>query len=197
MATQIYFWEGFINWAKVYEPDSFNGATRWLVNFYPEDLDQVKESGFQGEVREDENGDSWVRLRRDTQKLMGANLIKFAPPRLTGEVEVKYTNKLTGEDVYSWSMMEDPTLELEQVGERVSIGNGTKVVARVAIYDTQRGKGHRLEGLEIKDLVIYDKDGTQESKAADMNGEATVKKASKVAKNTKKAEASEEKAPWE
>ena len=191
MATQIHFWNGTISWAKVFDPDTFNGASRWLVNFYPDNVEEVTSSGFQGEPREDQNGETFVRLRRDTQKLMGANLVKFAPPRLTGEVDVKYVNKLTGEDVYSWSMMENPTLELEQVGDRVSIGNGTKVVARVAIYDTQRGKGHRLEGLEIKDLVVYNPDASEENKAADLNGESTVK----TAKKAKKKAAGD--APWD
>ena len=193
MATKIHFWSGSVEWAKVYDPDEYNGSSRWVINFYPDNLDEVTGSGCQAQVNEDANGDKFVRLRRDTQKVINSDLVKFAPPRITGQVNVKYQNKLSGEDVFSWSMMENPTLELEQIGDRVTIGNGSKVVVRTAVYDTQRGKGTRLEGLEIKELVEYKSEVSEEQKAADMNGEATTKKATKA----KKKEETKEAAPWD
>lgn len=196
MATEIHFWKGSIEWAKVYEPDTFSGSSRWMINFFPDNMEEVKEAGCQAEPKEDQNGDQYIRLRRDTQKLMGSNLVKFTPPRLTGEVDVKYVNKLTGEPVFNWNAMEDPNLEYEQVGDRVTLGNGTKATVRVAIFDTQRGKGTRLEGLEITELVKYESEADQEQKAADNNGEATVKKATK-AKKTPEKKSSKEAAPWD
>lgn len=165
MATEIKFWSGSINWAKVYEPDEYKGAKRWMVNFYPDDISEVEESGCQAIPQEDENGDKFVRIRRDTQKVIGADLIKFSPPKITGKVDVSYKDKLSGETVYSWSVMQKPTLELEQVGERVTLGNGTKVVLRVAVYDTQKGKGTRLESIEVKELVEYKPNETKSEKA--------------------------------
>jgi hypothetical protein len=38
----------------------------------------------------------------------------------------------------------------------VSIGNGSKVEVAVSIYDTPMGKGTRLEGVKVIDLVEYD-----------------------------------------
>lgn len=198
MPTEIHYWKGSIEWAKVYEPDTFSGSSRWMINFYPDDLEEFRESGCQAVEKEDPNGDIYVRLRRDTQKLMGSSLVKFTPPRLTGEVDVKYVNKLTGEPVYNWNAMEEPDLEYEQVGDRVTLGNGTKATIRVAIFDTQRGKGTRLEGLEITELVKYESETEQSQKAADNNGEASVAKATK-AKETKakKSETKKEAAPWD
>jgi hypothetical protein len=35
------------------------------------------------------------------------------------------------------------------------VGNGSKVTAKVAVYDTRMGKGHRLETVRVDELVEF------------------------------------------
>jgi hypothetical protein len=37
------------------------------------------------------------------------------------------------------------------------IGNGSKVKVSVAVYDTVKGKGQRLESIQVLDLIEYEK----------------------------------------
>jgi hypothetical protein len=41
------------------------------------------------------------------------------------------------------------------VPEGKLIGNGSKVTAKIVVYDTQMGKGHRLESVTIDELIEY------------------------------------------
>jgi hypothetical protein len=40
--------------------------------------------------------------------------------------------------------------------DSVSIGNGSKVTVAITVYDTAMGKGTRLEGVKVLELVPYD-----------------------------------------
>jgi hypothetical protein len=41
------------------------------------------------------------------------------------------------------------------------IGNGSTVTCKVIIYDTIKGKGHRLEAVRVDDWVEYVPEGSQ------------------------------------
>lgn len=191
MPTKYYSWPGSISWVKVFEPDNYDGAERWIVNFYPDNMQEVIDSGCQAKPKEDQNGDLYIRLRRPTKAVFGDEVTKFCPPRLTGQLDVKYVDKLSGEDVYSHKVSQG--IEVERVGDRVSIGNGTRANVRVSVYDTSRGKGTRLDGLEITDLVVYEGNDTA---ASDNNGEANVEKAKKAEKKVEKT-GTNKAAPWD
>lgn len=154
--TKWYNFEGTVNWAKVFEPDEFRGAKNWTIDFYPKNEAEQKAiiaTGIQGKFKEDKDGKSYIRFRRPTQKKIGQKEVIFAPPIIydaNGNVLVKYTND-EGEDVRSY----DPGLALKVVGEPLSIGNGTKVVVNVSVYDTAYGPGNRFESLKILELVEY------------------------------------------
>lgn len=156
--TQTYEFEATLKWVKIYEPDEAFGSTRWLLNAYLTDDRQwrlFERSGLQLEPKEDEDG-KYVVFRRDTEKKMKKDFVEFTPPFVydkDGTPLVQYKDKETGQNVYSFDMKEG--IEYEQVGEPVMIGNGTLAKVRVSIYDTARGKGHRLENIKIIDLVEY------------------------------------------
>ncbi|WP_205105296.1 hypothetical protein, partial [Sutterella massiliensis] len=43
-------------------------------------------------------------------------------------------------------------------GKPVSLGNGSEVTVDIAVYDTQKGKGHRVEKITVHNLVEYIRD---------------------------------------
>lgn len=55
---------------------------------------------------------------------------------------------------------------IDAVGRPIEdlIGNGSKVAVTVSVYDTKMGKGHRLETVQVLDLVPYD-GGVQDAHA--------------------------------
>lgn len=155
MATTYYNVKGRIKWPKLYEPDEYAGAKRYMVNFYPFDgaeWEKVQKSGIQSTVKEDEDG-KYIVLRRPASKLIKDDLVIFCPPEITGAVNVHYVDK-NGEKVRSYNKGEKT---VERVGDPVNLGNGTLVVVNFCVYDTRQGKGGRLENLKVLDLVVFDK----------------------------------------
>ena len=153
MATTWISVKGKVNWAKVYEPDSYAGAERWMVDFYPADggeWEKLQKGGLQVTPKEGPDG-KFVRLRRDTKKLFKDDLIGFCPPEITGAVNVHYTNA-AGDKIRQYDKG-DKSFKVNMVGEKVIIGNGSLVIVNLALFDTSKGKGHRLEGLKVLDLV--------------------------------------------
>lgn len=159
MATNYINVKGTLAWAQVYEPDEYAGDKRWKVSFYPFDgneWEKLRKAGVQLESREDKEGKSFVVLRRACKRLFGDDVTFFSPPHITGAVNVAYVNK--GTDDLVRSHKKGDGVEIEQVGERVLLGNGTVAIANIAVYDTAKGKGHRLEALKILDLVEFNPD---------------------------------------
>lgn len=139
MATQIFYLEGKVNWAKVQEPTlKYQSKTdyEYTIDFLPnaEALAQLKASGARSGVKQTEEG-AQVRFRRSLF-YVGKNGEKVDLDKPT----VLKFNKDTGEN--------EPFDGL--------IGNGSEVIVKIAVYDTQMGKGTRLEGLVVLDLVPYE-----------------------------------------
>lgn len=158
MATKYITLKGKFKWAKLYEPDEFSGDRRYITNFYPHDggeWEKYNKSGLQLKVKEDEDG-KFITLRRGVKRLFGDDVVFFSPPEITGAVNVQYKNS-KGEVVRSYKKGDDePTRD----GEAVIIANGSMGLVNIAVYDTQKGKGHRLENVKILDLVsMPDLDG--------------------------------------
>lgn len=131
MATKFYTWSGEIKWAKVTEANKdtkYDEDGVYNVNFFPANFEAVKESGIQVEPKMDqETGDLYFKLSRRHKQLIKKEVVEFGPP------EVRYNKEpYTG-----------------------PIGNGSKAMVNVAIFDTKKGKGHRLERITITDLVEY------------------------------------------
>ncbi len=69
--------------------------------------------------------DGVYSFRRPEFKVIKGEKVVFGPPKLTGVPEGKL------------------------------IGNGSTVTAKVVVYDTQMGKGHRLESVSVDNLIEY------------------------------------------
>lgn len=98
---------------------------------------QLVESEAKLQVRTDEDG-KYVTFSRPVQKQIKDETVELTPPWV---LEVK-----DGEEVD----FEDPT----------RLGNGSTVTCKVAVYDTQLGKGHTLEAVRVDELVEFKKDDT-------------------------------------
>ena len=153
MATEWHNIKAKLKWVKVYEPDEYAGAKRWMVNAYPYDgkeWEKVQKSGIQTQPKEDADG-KYITLRRATTKVFKDDLVVFCPPEVTGAVEVTYVDD-SGEKIRSYTKGEYKG-NINMKGEKQNIDNGSVAIVNFCTYDTKQGKGHRLESLKILDLV--------------------------------------------
>lgn len=131
MATRTIFLSGTAKWAKLNVPDkkyNYYGLDLYLDE---ESTKTFHESGLQVKKKTGEDGD-FYSFRRDAEKLIKSDLVKFDPPELFDG----NNNKM--------------------VDDRPLIGNGSKVTCKIATYDTVKGIGHRLESVRIDELVEYE-----------------------------------------
>lgn len=185
MATKYLTLKGNFKWAKVYEPDEYSGDKRYIVNFYPIDggeWEKYNKSGLQLKVKEDEDG-KFITLRRSVKRVFGDDIVFFAPPEITGAVNVQYKNS-KGEVVRSYKKGDE---EPVRVGEAVQIGNMSMGLVNIAAYDTAKGKGHRLENIKVLDLVAYDSAPTFEDNSDESKVEL---------EEPKKEELNDDQIPW-
>lgn len=128
MSTQYYKLSGMCKWAKVRKPDpEYNNYT---INVYLDEpsLQKFRESGMTMTPKADEDGE-YITFRRPVEKLMKGEVVKFSAPPL---------------------FEADGKTEFEGL-----IGNGSNVEIKVTVFDTKKGRGHRLEGVRVLKLVEY------------------------------------------
>lgn len=136
MATQFYYFKGKCNWARLYEGMEDEKFGHYGIDFFPEDNEAFKATGVQLQPRENEDGEVFYKLRRNPEALIKGEVVKFGPP------------KVVDKDNESFDKL---------------IGNGSTVTVKIGVYDTRKGKGHRLESVRVEDLVVYEKDEEGES----------------------------------
>lgn len=128
MPTQYYNFTGICKWAKVQQPDKkFNVYTIDLF-MDQKNLDLFKESGIQLTIKQDPELGAYVTFRRPVAKLINGELQEYNAPRV----------RLDGEEYDGL------------------IGNGSKVKVLVSVYDSIKGKGHTMLGVDILELVPYE-----------------------------------------
>lgn len=159
MATSYINLTGKARYVKnIFQPDEAFGASKFKAGIYLDDenLQKYKNSGIQVSIKEDENG-KYVVLSRDEVKMINKNLVYFTPPYIKNKdtsYRVHYTNN-NGEMVRQYSDAKDKD-KIQRIGEPFMIGNGSLIELNVCIFDTKtKGKGHRLEGIRIIDLIEY------------------------------------------
>lgn len=132
MASSYYYLSGKAKWAKLFKPD--DKYKNWQIQVYMDDpsMKIFDESGMTMQKKTDEDG-TFVTFRRPEAKVIRDELVKFNPP----EVLDAEGNKL------------------DQL-----VGNGSEVTVKVIVYDTMKGKGHRLEAVKVTKLVPYVKQET-------------------------------------
>lgn len=134
MATQYYNFKGTLRWGRLNSPDDK------YKNYYAEvymdegEATKVKTSGLQLTFKEDENG-HYVKFRRPETKVIKGELVKFEPPKVT-----------LNDEVYEGI-----------------VGNGSEVLLNIAVYDTMKGKGHRLNSVKVLNLVEYTPPATEDT----------------------------------
>lgn len=139
MATERIYLTGTSMWAKLFERNrdkgeyhtETDGITSLDLLLEKEDLDKLKASGS--------------RLR---PKVTDEGLtIKFRRPWVHPSIEeFGGPPQVVDKDGKDWD-------------DSVSIGNGSTVEIAVDVYDTQMGKGSRLAGVKVLELVEFEGDG--------------------------------------
>ena len=202
MASKWINVKGEVDWAHVYEPDEYPpGNLRFKVDLYPEEAEwkKIEASGLQLEPKEGRDGKKYITLRRQQKRVFPKDdeATYFNPPEITGAVNVSYVDAATGAKVRSYKKSDG--IKITVVGEQIQIGNNSKVIANINVYDTSKGAGHRLESLNVLDLVEFTPSG--ETSEEDPNevevieAEAPVAEVKKTTKATKKEDMNDA-IPW-
>lgn len=127
MASSYYYLSGKAKWAKLFKPDE--KYKNWQIQVYLDDasMKTYDESGMTMQKKRDDDG-IFVTFRRPEAKVIKDELVKFDPP----------------------SVLDTDGNKLDQL-----VGNGSDVTVKVIVYDTMKGKGHRLEAVKVNKLVPY------------------------------------------
>lgn len=134
MASNTIFLSGSCRWAKLGKPDEKYGNYQIDLYLDTPSLDVFKKAQMSITLKDKGEG-PFVSLRRPVSKLIKGELVNFGPPGLIDK---------DNEDL-------DPV--------QVSLGNGSKVTCKVIVYDTMKGKGHRLEKVRVDELIEYKPNG--------------------------------------
>lgn len=129
MASSYHFLSGKAKWAKLFKPD--DKYKNWQIQVYLDDASMkvFDESGMTMQKKTDEDG-VFVTFRRPEAKVIRDELVKFDPPTVVDANGGK----------------------LDQL-----VGNGSEVTVKVVVYDTMKGKGHRMEAVKVTKLIPYEK----------------------------------------
>ena len=160
MPTQYLKFTGKSRWNKhIYTTDDAFGAQKFKCGLWidKETLEEYNKSGIQKKVKSDEKGD-YVEFTRDAVKMIKGAPVFFVPPTVynkDGSVAINYTE---GDEVVR--SYNDPNRKAKIVrnGDPIIIGNDSDLEVTVAVFDTMKGKGQRLESIRIIDLITYDPD---------------------------------------
>lgn len=130
MATQTHKITGKLKWTQnLTKPDEFRGSKNYKVNLYDVDESLWKSTGIQTRPKQDKEGHTLYLMKRPDSRVIRGELVNFGPIKVVDP---------DGNDLSS-------TL----------IGNGSTAEVEVQVYDTEMGKGHRVEKVVITDLIEY------------------------------------------
>jgi len=133
--VSVHYFSGTCQWAKLKEPDEFNGEKKWKIDLFMDkgELAEYKKSGLKLKIKEDDGGNKFVTFNRPVLKEIKGELKEFEPPKL---------------------------FDKDHTPIDVLVGNGSKVTVKVESYDTKMGTGHRLLAVRVDELVEYSKPTT-------------------------------------
>lgn len=129
MASKYYYLSGKAKWARLYSPDDMYKNYKIDVALDDESKAVFKESGMTMKTKVADDGE-YITFRRPESKVIKDELVKFDPPLVT-DVDGQKIDAL--------------------------VGNGSDVTIKVVVYDTVKGKGHRLEAVRVDNLIPYEK----------------------------------------
>jgi len=158
--TKFHTFIGLASYAKVYEPDDYKGSEFWKINLHvdKDTAKKIREAGSQVRPHVDNEEVSGVpgtyyTFRRDLVKTINGRDVEFNPPEIFDQ---------DGKPIMVY--VKDPeTGETHAEGEKVYIGNGSKVEVTVEVYPAGSfGNGTRLRSVKIIDLIKYDPKAKEE-----------------------------------
>ena len=133
MASEVILLSGKAEWAKVRKPDDAFGGSFFKITV---DLDKGSQQVFAASDLQLEpkeiDGSFKVTFRREAEKQWPDGTVEEMGPPALFEADGK-----------------------TELAKSVLIGNGSEVSIKVEVYDTKRGKGHRLKSVRVDKLVPY------------------------------------------
>jgi hypothetical protein len=136
MSTQTYRFSGMTKWAKVRTPDELYNNYQVPLYLNDEDWNVFENSGLRLKVKTDDDGKYVTFRRKHIDKNRKGEDEEIGPPKIAIRDGDDYKDFPEG-----------------------LIGNGSKITVWVDVYDTRQGKGHRLIGVGIDELVEYNPEG--------------------------------------
>lgn len=135
MATKVFRFYGKSHYAKVHTPDEKYGNYQCGLIFDKASLDLFRKSGLQLKLK-DVDGEQYATFRREPRKLIRGDMVEFGKPKVT-----------------------------DAVGREIDdlVGNGSLVALTISVYDTIKGKGHRIDEVRVNQLVPYGKDHIEDA----------------------------------
>jgi hypothetical protein len=132
MARKIYYFSGKCEWAQVFQPtpDYDKSKQSYKINliFDQQSLNMFHDSELQLKLKEHKDGGKYTTFRRPTHQMIKGEVTEAGPPEV---------------------------IDADGKPMEVKIGNGSDVALKVEVYDSARGKGHRLLGVKVINLIPY------------------------------------------
>jgi hypothetical protein len=126
--TEYLYLSGVCKWPRLATPDKDYDNYHVTLYLDEKSMKRFDESGLMLEPKTDEGGTS-IKVRRPRTRVFNDELKEFGPPELIDENGYKV----------------DP----------FKLGNGSTITVKLAVYPTKKGKGHRLEKVQVNELVPY------------------------------------------
>ena len=138
--SKFYKISGELTWVKK-TPDQKYPPGYWTLNVKPDEegLKTLLETG----LNLSKKSDGSFTFRRPTQKLFKTGLKIFDPPKF---------------------LIREPKGDIIEMDKDTLIGNGSKGVVKLEVYQTASGFGHRYESVLVTDLISYTPPENRESR---------------------------------
>lgn len=131
MSTETFYFSGEAIFPRLLKPDTaFNAHGVYSIGIILDPASQAEydNSGIRLKPKSWNGSKLFYTFKRPDKALIKDELVTFGPPKVID----KDKNALTA-----------------------FVGNGSKVTAKVIVYDTRMGKGHRLEAVQVTELVEF------------------------------------------
>jgi hypothetical protein len=145
MPTTTHYFTGIVRQAFLARPDKFNNYIIGLELDEPSKT-ELAATGSSLESRT-WDGFTFHTFRRPTQEMIKQEVVKFEPPKVV-DAQGQPLTKL--------------------------VGKGSTAIAKVIMYPTMKGQGHRLEAVQVLDLVEFVPQPKSDQGMAPVTGAAPV-----------------------
>lgn len=127
MSTKYKKFTGFIGWNHLVEPDDYLGEKKWKMDFYPDDIQGLKDMGSKLRPKTDDKG-TFIRPTRNYSKVFDGVEKMFDAPKIT--------------------LSDNTAFNLKYIPKR------SRIEADLCFYDAGKfGTGTRLQSVKILELA--------------------------------------------